>query len=351
VVSPSRSDAPIGILLFNLGGPGSLADVEPFLVNLFSDRDIIELPLGALLQPIVARIIARSRGPSVRENYRRIGGGSPQLRLTEEQGRALEARLNRNGLHARTFIAMRYWQPTTEDALEAMAGAGISRIVTLTMYPQYSQATTGSSEKELQRVLQQPKWRGRFTVTGIRSYADDPLYLDALTDTVRRALDGFAADVRDRVVLLFSAHGLPQKFIDRGDPYIEDTEQTRRGILERLRVPNRHVLGFQSRTGPVKWIGPGTEEKLHELGHEGVREVLLIPLSFVSDHIETLYEVDMLFADEARAAGIIDYRRPEALNTHPLFIESLARQVERHLEASGERLAPVASAPAVNGTR
>jgi ferrochelatase len=172
-----------------------------------------------------------------------------------------------------------------------------------------------------------------------------------MTDNVRRALDGFAPDVRDRVVLLFSAHGLPQKFIDRGDPYLEDTEKTRRGILERLRVPNRHVLGFQSRTGPVKWIGPGTEEKLRELGKEGVREVLLVPLSFVSDHIETLYEVDMLFADEAKAAGITDYRRPEALNTHPLFIESLARQVERHLEAAGERLAPAASGAAADGTR
>jgi ferrochelatase len=346
VGSPSRADAPVGILLFNLGGPATLADVEPFLVNLFSDRDIIELPLGALLQPVVARIIAKSRGPSVRENYRRIGGGSPQLRLTEEQARALEARLTGGGLHARTFIAMRYWQPTTEQALEAMAAARISRVVTLTMYPHYSQATTGSSEQELQRVLARPRWRGRFTVSGIRSYADDPLYLDAMTDTVRRALDGFAPDVRDRVVLLFSAHGLPQKFIDRGDPYIEDTEKTRRGILERLRVPNRHVLGFQSRTGPVKWIGPGTDEKLHELGREGVREVLLVPLSFVSDHIETLYEVDMLFADEAKAAGIADYRRPEALNTHPLFIESLACQVERHLEGSGERPAPMAAAPA-----
>jgi protoporphyrin/coproporphyrin ferrochelatase len=351
VVSSSRADAPIGVLLFNLGGPSTLADVEPFLINLFSDRDIIELPLGALLQPIVARIIAKSRGPSVRENYRRIGGGSPQLRLTEEQARALEARLNRGGLHVRTFIAMRYWQPTTDQALEALASAGISRVVTLTMFPHYSQATTGSSEKELNRALQQPKWLGRFTVTGIRSYADDALYLDAMTDNVRRALDGFAPDVRDRVVLLFSAHGLPQKFIDRGDPYLEDTEKTRRGILERLRVPNRHVLGFQSRTGPVKWIGPGTEEKLRELGKEGVREVLLVPLSFVSDHIETLYEVDMLFADEAKAAGITDYRRPEALNTHPLFIESLARQVERHLEAAGERLAAAASGAAADGTR
>ena len=168
-------------------------------------------------------------------------------------------------------------------------------------------------------------------MTGIRSYADDALYLDAMTDNVRRALDGFAPDVRDRVVLLFSAHGLPQKFIDRGDPYIEDIEKTRRGILERLRVPNRHMLGFQSRTGPVKWIGPGTEEKLRELGKEGVREVLLVPLSFVSDHIETLYEVDLLFSATARRAGITGYWRTDALNSSPLFIEALAGLVDDHL--------------------
>jgi ferrochelatase len=327
------SDAPVGLLLFNLGGPATLDDVEPFLINLFSDRDIIELPLGALLQPIVARIIARSRLASVKENYRSIGGGSPQLALTRAQGEALARRLGAAGHDVRVFTAMRYWSPSTQDALEAMRDAGIRRVVTVTMYPHYSCATTGSSEKELQRHLDRPEWRGRFEISGVSSYYDDPLYLDAMTDTVRQALEGFPAAVRDRVVILFSAHGLPQKFIDRGDPYIEHIEATRSGILERLAVPNRQVLGYQSRTGPVKWISPGTEEKIAELGREGVRELLLVPLSFVSDHIETLYEVDQLFAGDARRAGITDYRRPAALNTHPLFIESLARQVERCLVA------------------
>src|SRR5262249_49574032 len=150
-------------------------------------------------------------------------------------------------------------------------------------------------------------------------YADDPLYLDAFADTVRRALDGFQGPARERAVILFSAHGLPQKFVDEGDPYVEQIEATRRGLLERLAVPNRQVLGYQSRTGPVKWIGPGTDELLRELGREGVKEVLVVPLSFVSDHIETLYEVDILFAEMARSAGITDYRRPEALGTHPVF--------------------------------
>jgi len=333
-MTASSSQAPIGLLLFNLGGPDTLESVEPFLINLFSDRDIIELPLGALLQPIVARIIAKSRGPSVRENYRSIGGGSPQLRLTRAQAAALETRLNQAGTAVKVYIAMRYWTPTTADALKAMAADGIQRVVTLTLFPHYSCATTGSSEKELQRHLDMSEWRNRFAVSRISSYPDDPLYLDAMADTVRRAFEQFDPAVRDRVVLLFSAHGLPQKFIDRGDPYLEHIERTRRGILQRLALPNREVLGYQSRTGPVKWISPGTEEKLLELGREGVKEILLVPLSFVSDHIETLYEVDQLFAEDARKAGITDYRRPDALNTHPLFIDSLAQQVERHLKAN-----------------
>jgi ferrochelatase len=322
----------VAILLFNLGGPDTLDAVEPFLINLFSDREIIELPLGAWFQPVFARLIAKKRGPSVRDNYRRIGGGSPQLRLTRAQGEALEHRLNdASPGKFKYYIAMRYWQPSTEQALAAIEADGIRRIVTLTLYPHYSCATTGSSVSELQRVLQSPRWKNKFEISSIDEYPDEPHYLDALTDTVRHGLAGFAPEVRDRVVLLFSAHGLPQKFIERGDPYVTHTLKTRDGILERLKVKNRNVLGFQSRTGPVKWIGPGTEDKIKELAAEGVKEMLVVPLSFVTDHIETLYEVDMLFGDEARAAGITDYRRTEALNTHPLFIEGLASLVERHL--------------------
>ena len=357
---------PVGILLFNLGGPDDQASVEPFLFSLFSDRDIIELPLGAITQPVFAWMIAKLRGPSVRRNYALIGGGSPQLRITREQAAAIEARLNgpansgpRGGGEAaapqnasagparqsapgaavglgrrfKVFIAMRYWNPTTEQALTAMAEAGVRRVVTLTLFPHWTKATTGSSQKELERTMALPKWRGHgFTVTGVDRYADDPLYLDAMADTARRAYESFSPEARKRLVILFSAHGLPQKFIDAGDPYVGQIEATRRGILDRLQVPNRQILGYQSRTGPVKWIGPGTDQRIEELGREGVKEILIVPLSFVGDHIETLYEVDILFADMARKAGIVEFRRPDALNTSPLFIEALARLVERHLE-------------------
>lgn len=353
----------IGVVLYNLGGPWKLDEVEPFLVSLFSDREIIELPCGAPMQPLVARLIAKIRGPSVRRNYALIGGGSPQLRITRAQAEALEARLNRaprrcsapstpaprNGGTEpdtsgercfRVFVAMRYSRPSTGDALAAMAAAGVHRVVSLTLFPHWSKATTGSWQTVFHAALRAPQWaRYGFEVSGIDRYPDDAVYLDALADTVGRALAAFPPESRDRAVILFSAHGLPRRLVDAGDPYVEDIERTRRGVLARLNVGNPHRLGYQSRTGPVKWIGPGTDELIRELGADGVKALLVVPLSFVSDHIETLYELDMLFAGLARQAGIVQYRRSEALNTHPQFIEALAQLVERHVEDGGEHAA------------
>jgi protoporphyrin/coproporphyrin ferrochelatase len=339
------------VILFNLGGPDDLAAVEPFLVNLFSDREIIELPFGARVQPFAARLIAKLRGPAVRRNYERIGGGSPQLRITRAQADALEARLNADCQPDafRVFIAMRYSRPTAADALAAIAAAGIRRIVTVPLFPHYSQATTGSSRAEFERTIAALPWRETaFDVTHVDHYADDALYVDALTDTVRAAWARIPDRRRPETVILFSAHGLPQKFIDAGDPYVTHIEATRRGVLERLNLPNRQLLAYQSRTGPVRWIGPGTEETLISLGKEGVTDVLVVPLSFVSDHIETLYEVDMLFADAARTAGITGYYRPEALNTSPLFIDALARLVRVNLGHAGT---PVRAGAAPPSTR
>ncbi len=346
---PTRQTA---IVLFNLGGPDNLASVEPFLVNLFSDREIIELPFGATLQPVLARLIARMRGPSVRRNYARIGGGSPQLRITRAQATALEERLNvgSNGtLPYRVFIAMRYSRPSAEDALQAIAAAGIRRIVTLTLFPHFSKATTGSSRRELDRVLAIPGWRQfEFDVTHIDSYPEDSGYLDAMAQTVTDAWNQIPSERQRRAVVLFSAHGLPRKFVDDGDPYVTHIQMTRWGILQRLGIDNRQVLAYQSRTGPVKWLGPGTEETLVDLGREGVTDVLVVPLSFVSDHIETLYEVDLLFADAARRAGITGYYRPKALNTNALFIRALARLVERHVDGEA-RSADTVSARTADG--
>ena len=177
VIDRAFAAPPVGVLLFNMGGPATLADVEPFLVNLFSDRDIIELPMGALLQPVVARIIAKARGNGVRRNYASIGGGSPQLRLTRAQAMALNDHLDRQtGRRHVVEVAMRYWQPDTETALQRLASEGVSRLVTLTLHPHFSRATTESSRREFERVVAQPKWRGRFEVDHVEAYPDHPLY-------------------------------------------------------------------------------------------------------------------------------------------------------------------------------
>ena len=323
------------IVLFNLGGPGDLASVEPFLVNLFSDREIIELPFGAALQPLLGpahREDARTVGPEeLRADRRRLAAAAHH----PAQAAALEARLNA-GLGGRrdfqVFIAMRYSRPSSADALEAIAAAGIQRIVTLTLFPHWSRATTGSSRSEFGRALADPRWSSN-RVRGDRTSSTTPTTRAISMPSPRRCATRWntvPAERRRPAVILFSAHGLPQKFIDEGDPYVEHIQATRWGILERLNLPNRQLLAYQSRTGPVKWLGPGTEETIEELGREGVKDVFVVPLSFVSDHIETLYEVDMLFADAARDAGITGYYRPPALNTHPLFIEALAGLVRRH---------------------
>lgn len=329
---------PTALLLFNLGGPATLDDVKPFLVRLFSDPDIIELPLGRTIQPLFARLLAHARAGSVRRNYARIGGGSPQLPLTRAQAAALEHRLNGGatpGRLFRSYVAMRYARPFIADTLGRIQAAGLRRVVAVSLFPHYSRATTGSWLAELSRILSRPEWSGRFDVSVVDAYPTHPLYLDALADTVRTALNEFPAGVRDRVVILFSTHGLPQKLVDTGDPYVEQIEATRRELLARLGLPNRQLLGYQSRTGPVRWTGPGTDEQIARLGREGVRELLVVPLSFVSDHIETLYELDILFADLARRAGIATYRRTASLNTHPLFVEALADLVEKHLAEPG----------------
>jgi len=328
------SSEPIAVVLFNLGGPDDLPSVEPFLVKLFSDREIIELPLGAALQPVFARVIAKLRGPAVRRNYALIGGGSPQRRITTAQGAALERRLNGGvaGRAYRVFVAMRYSSPTSEDAVKAIATAGIRRIVTLTLFPHYSKATTGSSRREFDRVLAKPEWKALgFEVTHIDRYAHHGGYLDAMAARVKEAWHRIPIERRAETVLLFSAHGLPQRFVDAGDPYVREIETTRQGILDRVQLPCRNVLAYQSRTGPVKWIGPGTEQMLHALGTSGVTSVLVVPLSFVSDHIETLYEVDLLFAEAAAKAGITGYWRTESLNTSPRFVSALADLVGDHL--------------------
>jgi ferrochelatase len=307
------------VLLLQMGGPDSLDAVKPFLLNLFSDRDIIKIG-PSFLQPFIARRIVKKREPKVCENYRQIGGKSPLRELTDQQGAELQKVL---GDGYRCFLAMRYWKPFTDEALGAIRREGINRIVALSLYPHFSRATSGSSFNELERCLARVKPRPE--VTSVRHFFDHPLYIEALAEKIEQGLAEFPD--RSRVQLFFSAHSLPQSFIDEGDPYLDHIQATVKLTMERFAGISHH-LAFQSRAGPVKWLEPSTGDKLKELAAQGHKEVLIVPLSFVSDHIETLHEIDIEYREEAHRLGITDFSRMESLNSSPTFIRCLAELVK-----------------------
>jgi ferrochelatase len=321
---------PIAVVLMNMGGPDSLDAVEPFLFNLFNDHDLIPLPLGFLWQRRFARMVSRSRAKHVKDFYKQIGGRSPIGEITRAQADSLEARLN---AHApgrfRCHVAMRYTAPFTDEAVRAIGADGSRTVVGLSLYPHYTTATTGSSLWELRKQLAgKPPAAGAVELIEIDRWPDEPLYLDALAHQVKRGLEQFSDD--REVELLFSAHGLPETFHRKGDPYVEHLERTIAGVLQRLGGQRPWRLAFQSRAGKARWLEPSTDEVLRLLAKTGRRDVLAIPISFVSDHIETLYEIDLLFGGEARELGL-NFKRAPSLNAEPLFIEALAALVERRV--------------------
>jgi ferrochelatase len=323
-----------GIVMLNLGGPATLDDVQPFLVELFADREIIQLPLQRWLGPF----IARRRTPRVRQLYANIGGGSPILRYTEAQGRGMVARLDRLSPETaphRFYVAFRYTRPNSEDALRQMHADGIRRAVAFTQYPQFSCSTTGSSLNELWRAASRTGLRDAFSWSIIDRWPVHPGFIEAMTETVRAGLEQFDPADRDHVLLLFSAHSLPLDVIDRGDSYPQEVAASVQRVVERLASPNPYLLAYQSDVGPVRWLGPSTEQVLRRLGARGQKHVLVVPIAFTSDHIETLSELDREYGEVAHQAGITHYRRAPALNDRPLFLDALAEMVREHL-ASGK---------------
>ena len=311
------------ILLLQMGGPDSLAAVRPFLLNLFSDREIIKLG-PAWLQPLLARLIVNRRTPSVVEKYREIGSRSPIRDLTEAQAAALSREL---GLPC--YVGMRYWHPFTADALQQARAGGAQKIVALSLYPHYSRATSGSSFNDLTGQL--ASCGGDLEIVRIPHYCDHPLYIAALTEKISAGLAAFPAGQTPQ--LLFSAHSLPQSFIDQGDPYLEQIQTTVRLVMERFNGLD-YRLAFQSRAGPVKWLEPSTDDALQDLAAAGCSDLLVVPLSFVSDHIETLHEIDIEYAEMAHRLGISRFRRIESLNSSPAFIACLAALVRQALQSS-----------------
>lgn len=310
------------VLLLQMGGPDSLEAVKPFLLNLFSDREIIKIG-PAWLQPLIARMIVKRRTPAVVEKYREIGGRSPIRELTQAQADALATELG-----VPCHVGMRYWHPFTRETLLRLRHSGIQKLVALSLYPHYSRATSGSSFNDLTRCL--ADLDSDLEVVRIPHFYDHPLYIQALSEKIEAGLAGFSD--RSAVQLLFSAHSLPQSFIDEGDPYLEHIQSTVRLVMERFGDISHH-LAFQSRAGPVKWLEPSTDDKLQELAASGCKNLLMVPLSFVSDHIETLHEIDLEYAEEAHKMGISDFRRIESLNSSQTFIRCLAELVRDALKS------------------
>jgi len=334
----SEAKKRVGIVLFQLGGPDSLETVEPFLRNLFLDPDIIPLgPLNFVRGPL-ARYIAKKRTPAVAQRYGMIGRRSPIGILTERQ-RVKLVQAVKPYIDPVAVTAMRYWKPLTEDAVAALRKAGrLDELVLLPLYPHYSYATTLSSLKEWRRVYGEPV--DTLPERSIEDFYDHPLYIEALVTNIGKCLRQFAD--ASRIHLVFSAHGLPMSLVEKGDPYPKHVAETVRLVCEqgmaRFRNwPRTRVLCYQSKVGPAKWLEPSFVGTLEKLGHEGVKEMMVVPISFVTEHIETLHEINIDGRADAKKAGIERFRMMPAVGDSLAFIAALKDLVLRAVEVRVER--------------
>jgi ferrochelatase len=308
----------LAVVLFNLGGPDRPDAVEPFLRNLFSDPAIISLP--AFVRLPLAWFIAKRRAPIARAIYGHLGGRSPIVPETEAQARALEAALGAAGYDAKCFIAMRCWHPMTQEAVGAVKAWAPEQIVLLPLYPQYSTTTTRSSLEE---------WHKQAARQGLTTsehkvccYPSADGFATALAELLDKALGRTQPGLDYRI--LFSAHGLPKRVIDKGDPYQWQVEQSVMAALTRLGRTGLDVsICYQSRVGPLEWIGPATEAEIRRAGREG-KGLIVVPVAFVSEHSETLVELDIEYSKLAREEGVPDYIRAPTVQSHPSFIDGLA---------------------------
>lgn len=317
-----------GVILFNLGGPEALDEVGPFLYNLFSDPDIIRIKSDTFRR-LLARFIAVARGWKSRSLYRQIGGGSPLRRITEDQASTLQEALLAKGIPTRVYVGMRCWRPTIDSAVGRIEQDGVRRLVALPLFPQYSLTTTGSCFNYFHKAVAGLGLDHPFEITCIDSWFEEPLYIESVADLITEARSRFRNP--GKIHLLYSAHSIPARYIDEGDPYLEQTRRTVSLVNSRLGNKLPWTLAFQSRVGPVRWLGPSTTDVIRKLGKQGVEAVLTIPISFVSDHIETLQEIDIRYRDLARESGIAEFHRAASLNLHPRFIEALAELAARAL--------------------
>jgi ferrochelatase len=345
--APEVRPPKVAIVLFNLGGPDQPQSVKPFLVNLFTDPAILRVPF--FVRPLLARIIAYARTPVATANYAILGGGSPLLGLTQRQADALQAALP--DIEARCFIAMRYWHPFSEEAVRAVKQWDPDEVFLLPLYPHYSTTTTGSSltawrEAASRAGLAKP-------TTSLCCWFEDGQAVAAATAIVRKSFEQARESLAPEIPLrvLFSAHGLPEVIVAGGDPYQWQIEQTAARIAAALAIPELDwQVCYQSRATPQKWLAPSTETALEEAGHDGVA-VLVVPIAFVSEHSETLVELDVEYAEIAKTLKIPGYFRAPAQNDDAGFIAALASLV-RSTRLNGPGLCSFAGGrrcPAVHG--
>jgi ferrochelatase len=325
---------PLGIIALNLGGPDSLDAVEPFLRNVFRDPDVIHFPtLLRWVQPVFARVFAHFYSRKSRANYQLIGGRSPIAEESRAQAEAVAVELARRGWRAHAVVAMAAWHPFSDEAVAALAKVGIRRAVALPLFPQYSHSTTGASFVALDRAV--AKVGAPLELARVERYPVAPGYLDAIAERVRAAAATVPLDERPTVPVLFSAHSLPESYIRRGDPYLDEIRTTVAAVSARLGLGARARLSFQSKVGRQRWLAPSTEEMLDQLAQEGHRSVVVVPIAFTGEHIETLQEIDILFKAHAERAGITCFARARTVGTHPAFIAALADLAEEAARARG----------------
>lgn len=300
---------------------------------MFRDPDLMQSN-SSFLTGFLSKIIVALRLKRVQKQYQEIGGGSPILKWTEAQGQAMAAILNRE--HAgtasfRPYVAFRYVQPDTFTALRAMENDGVDHIVVLSNYPQYSCTTTGSSLTHIWQAAAELQLKQRFSL--IDRWNTEPLFIKAICERITERLKSFSAP--EKAVIVFSAHSLPIKTVNRGDSYVHEVHRTVSEVMRTLEnegVGNRYIVAWQSKVGPVEWLGPTTSDVLTRLGASGEKRVLVVPVAFTNDHIETLYEIDLEYRDLAAAAGVTEFFRTEGLNDSETFAQCLAKLVSSHLK-------------------
>jgi len=319
----------VAVVLFNLGGPDSPEAVEPFLRNLFADPAIISLPW--IVRAPLGRFIAKRRAPIAREIYEHMGGSSPIFAETRAQADVLEQQLAQEGVEAKAFVSMRYWHPFSAGAARAVKAYNPDKIVLLPLYPQFSTTTTDSSFQDWARSAKREKLNQ--PTSKVCCYPAEDGFIDAAVAHIRKVMADAPGDVSYR--LLLSAHGLPRRVIDKGDPYQWQVEQSAKAIVEKLAMPELDaVVCYQSKVGRLEWIGPSTDAEIQRAGADG-KGVVVFPIAFVSEHSETLVELDIEYAKLAREHGVKDYRRARTVGVDAGFIGGLAKLVQRALLGTG----------------